>query len=45
MIRLTSAAAAALLWWLASAAAQTGPATTGPVPSAVIEELVLVWRI
>ena len=45
MIRLTSAAAAALLWWLASAAAQTAPATAGPVPSAVIEELVLANRI
>jgi hypothetical protein len=41
MIRLTSAAAAALLCWFASAAAQTVPATAGPVPAAVIEELVL----
>ena len=45
MIRLTSAAAAALLCWLASAAAQTAPTTAGPVPSAVIEELVLANRI
>ena len=45
MIRLTSAAAVALLWWLASAAAQTAPASAGPVPSAVIEELVLANRI
>ncbi|HZE47452.1 MAG TPA: class II aldolase/adducin family protein [Xanthobacteraceae bacterium] len=45
MIRLTSVAAAALLWWLASAAAQTAPTTAGPVPSAVIEELVLANRI
>jgi hypothetical protein len=33
MIRLTYAAAAALLWWLPSAAAQTVPATAGPVPA------------
>jgi ribulose-5-phosphate 4-epimerase/fuculose-1-phosphate aldolase len=45
MIRLTSAAAAALLCWLASAVAQTAPTTAGPVPSAVIEELVLANRI
>ena len=38
-------AAAALLWWLPSAAAQTAPTTAGPVPSAVIEELVLANRI
>jgi len=35
----------ALLWWLASAAAQTAPASAGPVPSAMIEELVLANRI
>ena len=45
MIRLTSAAVAALLCWLASAAAQPAPTTAGPVPSAVIEELVLANRI
>jgi HCOMODA/2-hydroxy-3-carboxy-muconic semialdehyde decarboxylase len=45
MIRLTYAAVAALLWWLPSAAAQTVPATAGPVPAAVIEELVLANRI
>ena len=45
MIRLTYAAAAALLWWLPSAAAQTVPATAGPVPAALIEELVLANRI
>src|SRR3954465_8139990 len=44
MIRLTSAVAA-LLWWLPSAAAQTPPASAGPVPEAVIEELVLANRI
>jgi HCOMODA/2-hydroxy-3-carboxy-muconic semialdehyde decarboxylase len=45
MIRLTYAAVAALLWWLPSAAAQTVPATAGPVPGAVIEELLLANRI
>src|SRR4051812_45627448 len=45
MIRLISAAAAAALLWSASAAAQTAPATAGPVPAAVIEELVLANRI
>jgi hypothetical protein len=45
MILVTSAAAAALLCWLASAVAQTAPTTAGPVPSAVIEELVLANRI
>ena len=46
MIRLTCAAtAAALLWWSASAVAQTAPASAGPVPAAVIEELVLANRI
>jgi hypothetical protein len=41
MIRLTYAALAGLLLWLPSAAAQTAPTTAGPVPAAVIEELVL----
>ncbi|MGZ3296450.1 MAG: class II aldolase/adducin family protein, partial [Xanthobacteraceae bacterium] len=45
MIRLTYAAVAALLWSLSSAAAQTVPATAGPMPAAVIEELVLANRI
>ena len=45
MIRLTCAAVAGLLWWLPAAAAQTAPATAGPVPAAAIEELVLANRI
>lgn len=45
MIRSTCAAVAGLLWWLPAAAAQTAPATAGPVPAAAIEELVLANRI
>ena len=45
MIRFTYAALAGLLLWLPSAAAQTAPTTAGPVPAAVIEELVLANRI
>jgi hypothetical protein len=45
MIRLTYAAVAGLLCWLPCAAAQTAPTTAGPVPAAVIEELVLANRI
>jgi ribulose-5-phosphate 4-epimerase/fuculose-1-phosphate aldolase len=45
MIRLTCAAVAGLIWGLPSAAAQTAPATAGPVPAAAIEELVLANRI
>ena len=45
MIRLTCATAAGLLWWVSFAAAQTAPTSAGPVPAAVIEELVLANRI
>src|ERR1700759_3928405 len=45
MIRSTSAAVAALLCSLAAAAAQTAPTTAGPVPAAVIDELVVANRI
>ena len=45
MIRLTCAAAAALLSGLSSAAAQPAPTSAGPVPAAMIEELVLANRI
>jgi HCOMODA/2-hydroxy-3-carboxy-muconic semialdehyde decarboxylase len=44
MIRL-ACAAAGLLWWVSFATAQTAPATAGPVPPAVIEELVLANHI
>jgi ribulose-5-phosphate 4-epimerase/fuculose-1-phosphate aldolase len=45
MIRLTFATAAGLLWWVSFAAAQTAPATAGPAPAAVIEDLVTANHI
>jgi hypothetical protein len=45
MIRLTCAAVARLLCGFASAMAQTAPTSAGPVPAAVIEELVTANRI
>jgi ribulose-5-phosphate 4-epimerase/fuculose-1-phosphate aldolase len=45
MIRLAGAAAASLLCWLSFAAAQTIPATAGPAPAAIVEELVLANHI